>query len=466
MQESLGRVAIIGAGPSGIAAGKNCITTGLECTIFDQNSAVGGNWLFSEEESHSSVYENTHIISSKTWSEYEDFPMPGDYPDYPSHRELQRYFSNYAEHFGVTPHIRFRHRVDHVTRRDDGRWRIDFTDDTGEAQAKTFDHLMVANGHHWAPKMPQYPGTFNGRLMHSHQFKRIDDSYRGQRVLIVGAGNSACDVAVETARVSANTCLSVRSGQWFFPKFICGIPGDLLVAKMRPLPGRLQQKLFKWTLLLLQGPNSNYGLPTPTSDPLAQHPTLNSDLLDFIRHGRIHPRPAVESLDGDDVVFADGSRESFDIIVAATGYRTVFPFFDASFIDYEHSTRIPLFRRMMHEAYDNLYFIGLFQPVGCIWPMADHQARLACEHIRGRYERPNDIASRIQHEVNHPHFRFDGGSRHAMEVDYHRFRKELGAELATAGVDIGKAPPDRKGFRYRSPLRRPPKHKPGWAAKT
>ena len=119
-------------------------------------------------------------------------------------------------------------------------------------------------------------------------------------------------MAVETGRISAKTCLSVRSGQWFFPKFIMGLPGDLLVAKMRRLPVKLQQKMFKWTLLLLQGRNSNYGLPEPESDPLAHHPTLNSELLYFIRHGRISARPAVERFDGDSVVFADGTREAHE----------------------------------------------------------------------------------------------------------------------------------------------------------
>lgn len=451
MAQPTGQVAIIGAGPSGIAAGKNCQQAGLDFVIFDLNSAVGGNWLFSEDEGHSSVYEATHIISSKTWSQYEDFPMPADYPDYPSHRQLQRYFASYADHFGVTPHIRFRHRVEHVQRREDGDWQIDYRDAEDVAHSAVYKQLMIANGHHWAPSMPEYPGTFDGRLMHSHQFKRLDESYRDQRVLVIGAGNSACDVAVETGRISATTCLSTRSAQWFFPKFIMGLPGDLMVAKMRRLPVRLQQKMFKLTLLLLQGRNRSYGLPEPKSDPLAHHPTLNSELFYFIRHGRITPRPAIERFDGDHVVFVDGRREPFDTVIAATGYRTIFPFFDRAFIDFEHARKVPLYRKMMHAEYDNLYFIGLFQPIGCIWPMSDFQARLACEEIRGNYKRPADMPAAIRHEIDSPHVNFEDGKRHAVEVDYHKFRKELCTELRSAGVDMGKAPPDRKGFRYIAP---------------
>ena len=96
-----------------------------------------------------------------------------------------------------------------------------------------------------------------------------------------------------------------------------------------------------------------------------------------------------------------------------------------------------------------LYFIGLFQPVGCIWPLADYQAKLACLEILGRYRRPDDLKSAIQYEIDHPHFDFEGGQRHAMEVDYHGLRNELKAELRKAGVDIG-APPAGDKNRYKS----------------
>jgi len=156
MTEEIGQVAIIGAGPSGIAAGKNCKQTGLDFVIFDQNSAVGGNWLFSEDEGHSSVYEASHIISSKTWSQYEDFPMPADYPDYPSHRQLQRYFADYADHFGVTPHIRFRHYISHVQRRDDGLWQIDYTDAEGAPPQRG---LQIPHGRQRPPLGAEHAGV-------------------------------------------------------------------------------------------------------------------------------------------------------------------------------------------------------------------------------------------------------------------------------------------------------------------
>lgn len=433
------RICVIGAGPSGIAAAKNCIEFGLDVVVFETNDRVGGNWVFTET-GHSSVYENTHIISSKIWSEYEDFPMPESYPEYPRHDQLQAYFESYVKHFGVYERIRFRHTVEHVRRESDGRWRVRYLDDNNAERTEVFDALMVANGHHWDPKYPRYPGTFSGTFMHSHDFKRVTDAWRGQRVLVIGAGNSACDVAVETARVADKVCLSMRRPQWFLPKFLFGMPVDVYAARFNWVPVRVRQRLFAWTLKWLQGSYEDYGLPAPTQPVGTQHPTLNSDLLDFIRHGRVKPRPAVKALHGEEVEFADGSREAFDIICACTGFWISFPFFDESFVDFRHAEKVPLYRRMMHAQYENLYFIGLFQPLGCIWPLADYQAKLACAEIIGRYRRPTDMEAAIRHELDHRHADYDGSARHSTEVDYHAFRKELKEELRKAGIDIGEPP--------------------------
>ncbi|MES2759892.1 MAG: NAD(P)-binding domain-containing protein [Pseudomonadota bacterium] len=439
------RVCVIGAGPSGIAAGKNCIEMGIDVVIFEKNNKVGGNWVFNSTTGHSSVYENTHIISSKAWSEYEDFPMPDDYPDYPSHRQLQSYFESYSKYFGVHHMIRFNHIVTHVTRRAAGDWNVEYLDSAGQACSEVFQVLMVSNGHHWNPKFPEFKGEFSGALMHSHDFKGVTEAWRGKNVLVIGAGNSACDVAVESARIAEKVCISMRSPQWFFPKFMFGKPSDVMGARARWLPRRLRQFATRKALHLLQGSYRNYGLPLNVHPPLSHHPTINSDLLDFIRHGRVKPRPGIARLDGAMVEFTDGSREAFDIICACTGFWTTFPFFDRDFIDFKDSEKVPLYRKMMHAEYGNLYFIGLFQPLGCIWPLADYQAKLACLEVLGKYRRPADMQAAIQHEITDPHFAFEAGQRHAIQVDYHCFRNELRAELRKAGIDIAKAPMGVKG---------------------
>ena len=449
------RVCVIGAGPSGLAAAKNAVQAGLQVTVFEKNDKVGGNWVFNAATGHSSVYENTHIISSKALSEFEDFPMPAHYPDYPKHDQIQAYFESYAIHFGVMPAIRFGHTVTSAEPRPDGAWRIAFTDAEGKPQTADYDALMVANGHHWAPKFPEYPGKFTGIYMHSHDFKGIDDSWRGQSVLVIGAGNSACDIAVESARLAGQVCLSMRSPQWFVPKFMLGKPSDVTGAGLNFLPRRLKQWLMTQMLRITQGSYENYGLPVNQKPVLSHHPTMNSDLLDFIRHGRITPVPGIRRFDGDSVEFTDGSRRRFDRVCACTGFWIKFPFFAPELIDFQHAAKVPLYRKMIPDGIANLYFIGLFQPTGCIWPLADYQAMLACAEITGRYRRPADLAARIQHEMDHPHYRFDGGSRHATQVDYHLLRDELKTDLRSIGIDIGKPPMGIAG-RYKHWPRRIP----------
>jgi len=438
------RICIIGAGPSGITAAKNCMQAGLDFVVFEKNDKVGGNWVFNSKTGHSSVYENTHLISSKSWSEYEDYPMPDDYPDYPNHYQLQQYFEGYAKHFGIYSKIKFDHAVNKVARQDNGNWLVNYTDSNGSAQSEVFEVLMVSNGHHNVPKYPIYPGEYTGKFLHSHDFKGVDESWRDKRVLVIGAGNSACDIAVESARVSKFVQMSMRSPQWIFPKFIFGQPGDVFAARTRWLPRKLRQYGLKILVRLILGPYTRYNLPENTTLPLNTHPTLNSDLLDYIRHGRIKPRSAIKSFDGLTVNFTDGTSDIFDIICACTGFWTELPFFDKSFMDFKDLEKVPLYKKMMHEKYENLYFIGLFQPIGCIWPLADYQAKLATLEVLGKYKRPKDMKLAIDHEVKNPHFNFGPGQRHAIEVDYHTFRNELKAELKKAGIDIGRPPAGNK----------------------
>jgi hypothetical protein len=331
----------------------------------------------------------------------------------------------------VLPLVRFNQTVQHARREADGGWVLTVSGPDGDRTDRC-THLMVANGHHWNPRWPDIPGDFAGRYLHSHDFKRADDQWRDQRVLVIGAGNSAADVAVETSRVARSVHMAVRSPQWFVPKYLFGLPADVIAARQRWVPPGLRQRGLTLLLRTLQGSYAKIGLPENTRPVLSQHPTLNSDLLDLFRHGRVVARPGVTRFDGHTVHFGDGTQDTYDIVVAATGFKITFPFFEPGFLDLEEATSVPLYRKMMHPDVPTVYFIGLFQPLGCIWPLADHQAKLACADITGRYRRPADLRARIAHEIAHPHYAMDQAPRHSTEVDYHRFRDELLAELATA----------------------------------
>ena len=431
------RIAVVGAGPSGIAAIKNLQEQGLtHITCFEKNSQLGGNWVYDEQNKHSSVYETTHIISSKRWSEFEDFPMPADYSDYPSHAQLLTYFKDYAQHFDLNKFIRLNTSVIKVTQTVHSTWDVVFEDELG-IHTELYDYLLVANGHHWDPLMPSYPGEFNGELLHSHQYKKAS-VFKGQRVLVVGGGNSACDIAVEISRVAHHTCISMRKGYHIFPKFILGKPTDVAVAKIQWMPFRLRQKFIGLVVRGLQGRYAKYRLQQPDCQPLEVHPTINTELMYFIRHGKINPCPGIVLFKGQQVHFADGSIDEFDAVIFATGYQISFPFFDKAVVDFSSITHIPLYRKMMHPDYDTLYFIGLCQPQGCIWPLADYQSKIAARIIAGTLKRPEQLHQKIARELNKPHYRFKTNTRHALEVDYHMFRRELLAMLDQSITSIGR----------------------------
>src|SRR5436309_4568759 len=338
---------------------------------------------------------------------------------------MRAYFDSYAAHFALGPFIRLRTRVERAQLGSDGRWSVSLS---GGGQ-EIFDHLIVCSGHHREPYVPEHAGEFTGEVLHSRDFKR-GERFRDRRVLVIGGGNSACDIAVDISRVAARTCISFRRGYYIVPKLLFGRPIDLLYAKARKLPRAMVQPLLGALLRLGIGPWEKYGLARPECGPLEMHPTLNSDILNALRHGRVLPRPALEWFEGGIVHFRDHIAEPFDVVLWATGFRISFPFLDSSIVDWDTSGPPPLYLKMMHPRIDNLFFIGLFQPIGCIWRLADHQARIAALQIAGRLPRPADIAARIRSET--PHWQFETTPRHAVEVDYHDFRRELMGALSRA----------------------------------
>ena len=418
------RGCIIGAGPSGITAGKNLLQAGVRnFVIYEKSDQVGGNWVFTPTTSHSSVYETTHIISSKSMSQFDDFPMPADYPDYPSHRQMLVYFQDYVQHFGVMPFVRFNREVVKADEQADQTWQITLSDGAIER----FDYLVVANGHHWDPRWPDYPGQFTGHYLHSHAYK-CAEPFRGQRVLIIGGGNSACDIAVETSRISTFTAISMRRGYCIIPKFMMGQPVDVVNAKFLWLPAWLRLPLLRLSLYFSVGDYASYGLERPKHGLMQQHLTANSELLYFIRHGKVHPRRDVDHFDGRQVHFVDGRVEEYDTVIVSTGFKISFPFFDRHFIDFSEGD-VPLYLHVFHPDHPSLFFIGLVQPAGSIWPLADAHARLAANAIIGNYHLPADVRQRIQKYLDHMHRDYLHSPRHTLEADYHQHLRALQKEI-------------------------------------
>jgi hypothetical protein len=426
MKNNSPRVAVIGAGCSGITTIKNLLQAGVaEVVCYEQNHEVGGNWLYSPQLSHSSVCETTHIISSKTLSSYEDFPMPEDYPDYPSHEQVLTYFQAYARHFGLYPYIRFNTRVTAAKLLDDQRWQLEVEG----SKTEIFDYLFVANGHHNIPRHPEdIKAAFTGRYLHAHAYK-TNEPFKDERVLVVGAGNSGCDCAVEISRVASHVGISIRRAQYIIPKFFLGRPTDTFNKALTYLPRPIARVFRALTLKMMVGRYEDYQLPVPDFPVTAAHPTLNSELLYKIRHGKVHPRQGIARIEEKTVTFKDGKQEEYDTILAATGYRISLPFFAKDFINYEEVDRVPLYLRMFHPAHPSLVFIGLFQPQGAVWPLSDFQAKLAANYVMGRWQLPANLPALAEKDSDFIAREFTRSQRHTIEVHYHEFRTRLLREI-------------------------------------
>lgn len=421
IQSKNAKVCVIGAGCSGITAIKNLLQAGVENVVcYEQNDQVGGNWIYSEKESHSSVCETTHIISSKKMSEYLDYPMPDHYPDYPSHRQLLHYFQSYAKHFQLEKYIQFNTSVKSVIKIGDERWEVELA----SGEKRQFDYLFIANGHHSVPRMPEFEGTFSGEIIHAHSYKN-NKGFEDKKILVVGVGNSGCDCAVETSRVADFVAISARSPQYIIPKFMFGKPSDTFNDGLQWLPEFIKAPLRKLSLKLYIGSYEKYGLKQPAFDPIASHPTMNSELLYKIRHGKVHPREGIEKIEGKRVFFNDGKSDEFDIIIAATGYKIATPFFDKDFINYEEAERIPLYLRVFHPEHPTLLFIGLCQPQGAIWPLSDAQAKLAANYVAGKWKPSQDLKVLAEKDSDFIDKAFLKSKRHAVEVHFKPYLKSL-----------------------------------------
>jgi cation diffusion facilitator CzcD-associated flavoprotein CzcO len=444
----LPRVCVIGAGSSGIAAAKALHERGFDFDCFDASDRVGGNWAYGNVNGMSSAYRSLHINTSRERMEYSDFPMPKSYPDFPHHTMIARYFDDYVDHFGFRDRITFRTRVVRAERDGAGLWRI--TLDSGETRA--YDAVLVANGHHWDARWPEpaFPGAedFAGVQMHSHDYKGDDPLFfRDKRVVVLGMGNSAMDIAVESSFSAAETYLAARRGAWIIPKYAFGRPLDQISTRAG-IPFKVKQLAMQAMIRTAVGDMERYGLPKPDHKLLGAHPTVSDDVLSRLAHGEIQPKPNIERLTERSIVFADGSEVEADIVVYCTGYKITFPFFDESFISAPDND-LPLFRRVFHPDVGGLGFLALLQPIGATMPIAEAQSKWLCDHFSGRYELPPraEMLADIERERRAMAKRYVSSKRHTMEVDFDDYLADLdkerrhGAERAAAAGHRLPVPP-------------------------
>ena len=425
---------MIGAGSSGITACKQLHQAGVPFDCFEISDRVGGNWVFGNQNGMSSAYRSLHINTSRDRMAYSDFPMPSHYPDFPHHSLIARYFEAYVDHFGFRSTIAFNTRVDRVEPQGDGRFRVTtrprHDDGTfGEPQTQEYGAVLVANGHHWDPRWPTppFPGSFHGTSLHAHHY--VDNQpFAGKRVLVLGMGNSAMDIAVECSQVASRVFLASRRGAHIVPKYLFGRPLDTWMTSPH-WPLWLKERLGAVMYKLAVGDLRRYGLPQPEHSPLQAHPTISSDIFLRLGSGDIATKPNIRALCGDRVEFCDGSQEAIDVIVYCTGYNVTFPFFAPDFISAPDND-LPLFRRVFHPDIDGVYFIGLLQPLGAIMPLAEAQGAWVAEYLQGAYDLPSraELRADIAAETAALRHRYVASPRHTMQVDFDLYLHELHKE--------------------------------------
>lgn len=425
---------------------------------------IGGNWRYENDNGTSSAYKSLHINSARKLMSYRAFPMPEDYPDYPSHWQIAKYFDDYARRFGLLEKISFQTEVvsvapagspseanDAATARgggatpgamhvdaaangaSPGAWEVTVEGPDGR-RTETYRAVIVANGHHWKPRGPEpaFPGAekYEGEQLHAHHY-REPDVLEGKRVLVLGIGNSAVDIAVESSRIAEKTFIAMRRGAYVLPKFLGGKPIDEAAPPVSTyLPMSVRRFFFNRLLKTAIGEMTDYGLPKPDHKLLEAHPTVSSELLPRIGHGDIAVKPNIERFAGGRTVrFEDGSEEEIDLVVYCTGYKIEFPFLDEQ-VFAPVDNRMPLYKRAVSVENPGLYFLAFVQPLGPIMPIAEAQAEWIADLVDGRAALP--AAAQMREEIaayeRWMDRRFVSSKRHTIEVDFHPYLREIRRE--------------------------------------
>lgn len=425
---------IIGAGPAGLAIARALREKGIAYDHVERNRGVGGIWDI--EAPGTPMYDSAHFISSRTVSGFSGFPMPESYPDYPGHRQILAYLRDFSDAHGLTDPIRFGVSVTSLAKTDDG-WSVGFDDGTW----RTYRGVIVCTGAQWTPNEPTVEG-FTGEVRHSITY-RSPDEFRGRRVLVVGAGNSGCDIACDAATAAQAASISMRRGYWFIPKHVFGLPSDIVGGKGSFLPKRVERAVLQPLLRLLVGDLTRIGLQKPDHKLFETHPILNDQLLHHIRHGDVTPRTGIRHAEGEKVTFTDGTSDRFDLILLATGFRHAVPFAQEWFGDPQHPDE--LYLNTFSRRHEGLYAVGFIETNSGAYHLFDRQAHLLAGYLaESRPEVASRFAGRIRRDrpALDSGLRFDRSPRHKGYVDSDAFVSylertgaEFGWPLSSAGAE-------------------------------
>ena len=422
------RVAVIGAGAAGLCAARHLLDRGVEVIVYELGTCIGGLWVFNNDNGIAPAYQSLHLNSEARVTAYRDYPFPEDGPLYPDHRQVRGYLESYAGNIGVKPHIRFNARVVDVAPLAGDRWRVKLADGGGG----DFDAVVVGSGHQSAPSHPGWRKDFTGDYLHSHSY-RIPEPFRGKRVLVVGMGNSAVDIASDICVVTESTTISARSPVLVMPRMLFGVPTSRVLGKLEKswMPWPVRRSIREVLTRIVHGRMEQWGFTTPKS---RTHPTSHPCLMSHFVWDRIKAKPGIESVNGQEVTFSDGTKQTFDTVIAGTGYSVELPFLTPERRPLE-GHRLDLFLRVIHPTRRGLYFMGLFNVAGGgNIRMMDDQAEWITELVTGRLAPPDAATMRdvMQEEQAFLSKHYPAAPRYALELDPVFYRRQLERERAQA----------------------------------
>lgn len=426
MRETRDIYALIGAGPMGLAAAKVLQEQGIAFQGFELHSDVGGLWDI--DAPRSTMYETAHLISSKIMTEFTDFPMKDEVAEYPSHREMARYFRDFAGHFDLHRRYTFNAEVTKVEPLgENGKgWLVSWRDAEGD-HSKVFAGVLIANGTLSEPNVPTFKGDFSGELIHACDY-RSPSQFAGKRVLVVGAGNSGCDIAVDAIHHGQSCDLSMRRGYYFVPKYVFGKPADTMGGAIR-LPMWLKRKIDGFLLKWFVGNPQKYGFPKPDYKLYESHPVVNSLVLYHAGHGDLSIRPDIDHFEGQTVHFTDGTAADYDMVLTATGYKLHYPFINPTYLNWQGDAP-HLYLNAFHPTRDDLFVLGMIEATGLGWQGRHEQAEMVARYIAGLRDQ-NPEAQALKSEKSNDFARATGGmnylklARMAYYVDKSTYRKAV-----------------------------------------
>lgn len=422
---SPGPIAVVGAGAGGLCAAKHLLGQGAEVTVFELGPRLGGLWVYENESGRSPAYRSLRINSEAAVTSYRDFPFPDGTPIYPSHGEIADYLEAYADHFDVRRHIRFSTRVEAVELGEGSGWTVRVQD----GSETSFDAVVVATGHQAEPAHPEFRERFEGEYLHSHAY-RVPEPFRDKRVLVVGTGNSALDVAADISGVTESTTISSRSPVLIMPRMVWGMPVARILAKVEKpwLPWPVARRIRELLTRIVHGSMEQWGFETPKQ---RTHPASHPSVMALVAWNRIAVRPGVAGVNGSEVRFTDGARESFDSLIAATGYEIDMPFLSRQ-TSPVIGRRVDLYRRVASPQWPGLYFVGYFNVSGGgNIRMMDIQSRWLAAVIGGRLDLPDEATMResIEHERRHMAALYPSSPRYGLELDPREYGLQIRADL-------------------------------------